>query len=58
MSGAARYLSAQGEAKAIETTFNAIHAARPDPALLAYQYLQTLPQIAKGDANKMWICAE
>ena len=52
---AARYLSAQGQAKAIETTFNAIHSARPDPALLAYQYLQTLPQIAQGDANKMWI---
>jgi regulator of protease activity HflC (stomatin/prohibitin superfamily) len=52
---AARYLSAQGQAKAIETTFGAIHAARPDPALLAYQYLQTLPQIAQGDANKMWI---
>jgi regulator of protease activity HflC (stomatin/prohibitin superfamily) len=52
---AARYLSAQGQAKAIETTFGAIHAARPDAALLAYQYLQTLPQIAQGDANKMWI---
>jgi regulator of protease activity HflC (stomatin/prohibitin superfamily) len=52
---AARYLSAQGQAKAIETTFSAIHAAKPDPALLAYQYLQTLPQIAQGDANKMWI---
>ncbi|MCW2495456.1 SPFH domain-containing protein [Jatrophihabitans sp.] len=52
---AARYLTAQGQAKAIETTFGAIHAAKPDPALLAYQYLQTLPQIAKGDANKMWI---
>lgn len=52
---AARYLAAQGQAKAIETTFGAIHAARPDPALLAYQYLQTLPQIAQGDANKMWI---
>jgi regulator of protease activity HflC (stomatin/prohibitin superfamily) len=52
---AARYLAAQGQAKAIETTFNAIHDARPDPALLAYQYLQTLPQIAQGDANKMWI---
>src|SRR5882757_7463265 len=52
---AARYLSAQGQAKAIETTFNAIHAAKPDPALLAYQYLQVLPQIAQGDANKMWI---
>jgi len=52
---AARYLTAQGQAKAIETTFRAIHDAKPDPALLAYQYLQTLPQIAQGDANKMWI---
>ena len=52
---AARYLTAQGQAKAIETTFGAIHAAKPDPALLAYQYLQVLPQIAQGDANKMWI---
>ena len=52
---AARYLAAQGQAKAIETTFAAIHTAKPDPALLAYQYLQTLPQIAQGDANKMWI---
>ena len=52
---AALYLAAQGEAKAIETKFGAIHAAKPDPALLAYQYLQTLPQIAQGDANKMWI---
>ena len=23
--------------------------------MLAYQYLQTLPKIAQGDANKMWI---
>src|SRR5579875_3439517 len=52
---AARYLQAQGQAKAIEPTFGAIHASKPDPALLAYQYLQTLPQIAQGDANKMWI---
>jgi regulator of protease activity HflC (stomatin/prohibitin superfamily) len=52
---AARYLAAQGQAKAIETTFNAIHDADPDSAVLAYQYLQMLPQIAQGDANKMWI---
>ena len=52
---AARYLAAQGQAKAVETTFAAIHAAKPDPALLAYQYLQTLPQIAQGDANKVWV---
>jgi regulator of protease activity HflC (stomatin/prohibitin superfamily) len=52
---AARYLAAQGQAKAIETVFSSIHAADPDPKLLAYQYLQMLPQIAQGDANKVWI---
>lgn len=52
---AARYLTAQGQAKSIETIFQAIHDGNPDPRLLAYQYLQTLPQIAQGDANKVWI---
>jgi hypothetical protein len=52
---AAQYLTAQGQAKAVETTFSAIHAAQTDPALLAYQYLQTLPKIAQGDANKVWM---
>ncbi len=51
----ARVLQAQGQAKAIETVFAAIHAGDPDPKLLAYQYLQMLPQIAQGDANKLWI---
>ncbi|MEA2429494.1 MAG: hypothetical protein QOF37_3122, partial [Thermoleophilaceae bacterium] len=48
-------LYAEGQAKAIETVFGAIHAGDPDPKLLAYQYLQMLPQIAQGDANKVWI---
>ncbi|MDQ4038693.1 MAG: SPFH domain-containing protein [Actinomycetota bacterium] len=52
---AAQFLTAQGQAKAIETVFEAIHRGKPDSGLLAYQYLQTLPQIAQGDANKMWI---
>src|SRR3712207_6677560 len=52
---AAIYLRAQGQAKSIETVFQAIHDGKPDQGLLAYQYLQTLPQIAQGDANKMWI---
>jgi regulator of protease activity HflC (stomatin/prohibitin superfamily) len=51
----ARILRAEGEAKAIETVFRAIHEGNADPKLLAYQYLQTLPQIAQGEANKMWI---
>jgi regulator of protease activity HflC (stomatin/prohibitin superfamily) len=50
-----RMLQAQGQAKAIETVFAAIHAGRPDEALLSYQYLQMLPQLAQGSANKMWI---
>jgi regulator of protease activity HflC (stomatin/prohibitin superfamily) len=48
-------LYAEGQAKAIETVFGAIHAGDPDPKLLAYQYLQMLPQIAQGDANKVWV---
>jgi regulator of protease activity HflC (stomatin/prohibitin superfamily) len=52
---AARYLQAQGQAKAIEKVFNAIKASRPTPEVLAYQYLQTLPQMAQGDANKVWM---
>ncbi|MBD8485732.1 SPFH/Band 7/PHB domain protein [Frigoribacterium sp. CFBP 8759] len=51
----AQVLRAQGEAEAIATVFNAIHAGDPDPKLLAYQYLQTLPKIADGSANTMWI---
>jgi regulator of protease activity HflC (stomatin/prohibitin superfamily) len=51
----ARVLRAEGEAKAILQVFQAIHAGDPDPKLLAYQYLQMLPQIAQGDANKVWI---
>ena len=52
---AAAYLQAQGQAKAIEKTFAAIKAGRPTPEMLAYQYLQTLPQMAKGEANKVWL---
>ncbi|HEY5320125.1 MAG TPA: SPFH domain-containing protein [Galbitalea sp.] len=48
-------LRAEGEAKAIETVFGAIHAGNPDAPLLAYQYLQTLPKIAEGEASKLWI---
>ncbi|MCV7256527.1 SPFH/Band 7/PHB domain protein [Mycolicibacterium fluoranthenivorans] len=52
---AAAYLQAQGQAKAIEKTFAAIKNGRPTPEMLAYQYLQTLPQMAKGEANKVWL---
>jgi regulator of protease activity HflC (stomatin/prohibitin superfamily) len=51
----AAILAAEGQAKAIKTVFEAIHEGNPDPQLLAYQYLQVLPQIAQGDANKVWV---
>jgi regulator of protease activity HflC (stomatin/prohibitin superfamily) len=51
----AQILHAQGQAEAIGTVFEAIHLGRPDPELLAYQYLQTLPKIASGDGNHTWL---
>ncbi|MBF6209806.1 SPFH/Band 7/PHB domain protein [Nocardia puris] len=52
---AAAYLQAQGQAKAIEKVFAAIKSGKPTPELLAYQYMQTLPMVARGDANKVWL---
>jgi regulator of protease activity HflC (stomatin/prohibitin superfamily) len=51
----AAILEAQGQSRAILQVFEAIHRGDADQKLLAYQYLQVLPQIAQGDANKLWI---
>jgi regulator of protease activity HflC (stomatin/prohibitin superfamily) len=51
----AAILRAQGEAEAIGTVFKAIHDGKPDQKLLAYQYLQMLPELADGQASKVWI---
>ncbi len=48
-------LRAEGQAQAITSVFQSIHENDPDPKLLAYQYLQTLPQIAQGPGNTMWM---
>jgi regulator of protease activity HflC (stomatin/prohibitin superfamily) len=48
-------LKAEGQAQAIETVFQAVHANDPDPKLLAYQYLQTLPQLAKSEGSTFWV---
>jgi hypothetical protein len=50
-----RILTAEGQAKAIRTVVDSIHAANPDSTVMAYQYLQALPQIAAGASNKLWI---
>ena len=51
----AAILRAEGESRAIDTVFAAIHEGRPDPELLSYQYLQMLPQLARGEANKIFV---
>ena len=51
----AAVLSAEGEARAIDTVFTAIHEGKPDRELLSYEYLQMLPQLAEGDANKVFV---
>ena len=50
-----RILKAEGEAKAIDEVFQAVHRNDPDPKLLAYQYLQTLPQLAQGPGNTFFV---
>jgi regulator of protease activity HflC (stomatin/prohibitin superfamily) len=51
----AAILRAEGEAKAIDTVFTAIHEGRPDSELLSYEYLKMLPELARGDANKVFV---
>ena len=51
----AAILRAEGQAQAISTVFGAIHAGNPDPQLLAYQYLRTLPELAQGAGNTVWM---
>ena len=51
----AAILEAEGQSAAIEQVFAAIHAADPDPKLLAYQYLQTLPKLAEGQGSTFWV---
>jgi regulator of protease activity HflC (stomatin/prohibitin superfamily) len=35
--------------------FGAIHRGNPTPDLLAYRYLETLPQLADGQATKLFM---
>jgi regulator of protease activity HflC (stomatin/prohibitin superfamily) len=51
----AAILKAEGQAQAIGTVFQAVHRNDADPKLLAYQYLQTLPQLAQSPGNTFWV---
>lgn len=52
---ASRYLQAQGEARAIQKVNAAIKSSKLTPEVLAYQYLEKLPQLAEGKASTMWM---
>jgi regulator of protease activity HflC (stomatin/prohibitin superfamily) len=51
----AAILKAEGQSRAIDEVFQAVHRNDPDPKLLAYQYLQVLPQLAQGEGNTFWV---
>ncbi|MFI9596934.1 SPFH domain-containing protein [Nonomuraea sp. NPDC052265] len=51
----AAILEAEGQSRAIDQVFQAVHRNDPDPKLLAYQYLQVLPQLAQGSGNTFWV---
>ncbi|GLY38062.1 paraslipin [Amycolatopsis sp. NBRC 101858] len=51
----AEILGAEGQAHAIDEVFQAVHRNDPDPKLLAYQYLQTLPKLAEGPGNTFFV---
>ncbi|MGH3865719.1 MAG: SPFH domain-containing protein [Pseudonocardiaceae bacterium] len=51
----AAILKAEGQSRAIDAVFQAVHRNDPDPKLLAYQYLQVLPELAKGQGNTFWV---
>ncbi len=51
----AEILRAEGEAKAVTEVFDAVRSAKLDSSMLAYRYLEQLPELAKGDANKVWV---
>jgi regulator of protease activity HflC (stomatin/prohibitin superfamily) len=51
----ATILNSEGQASAIEKVFKAIHEGHPDPELLAYQYVQALPQVAQSQGSSVWV---
>jgi regulator of protease activity HflC (stomatin/prohibitin superfamily) len=51
----AAVLESEGQALAIQKVFKAIHDGRPDPELLAYQYVQALRKVAQSQGSTVWV---
>ncbi len=46
---------AEGEGQAILTVFKSIHDGKPDDKLITLKYLEMLPRLADGQANKVFL---
>ncbi|NOY88863.1 MAG: SPFH/Band 7/PHB domain protein [FCB group bacterium] len=46
---------AEGEGQAINTVFSAIHAGKPNNEIITIKYLEMLPKLAEGKANKIFL---
>nr|MBN2277799.1 SPFH/Band 7/PHB domain protein [candidate division Zixibacteria bacterium] len=46
---------AEGQAEAILNVFKAIHEGKPDQELITLKYLEMLPSLAQGSANKLFL---
>ena len=46
---------AEGEGRAIETVFAAIHKGKPDEKLITLKYLEMLPKLAEGEGSKIFV---
>lgn len=51
----ARVIAADAEAAAVAKIYEGLRQADPQPNELAHRYLQALPEVAQGDANKVWV---
>jgi regulator of protease activity HflC (stomatin/prohibitin superfamily) len=51
----AQVLRAEGESEAIAKVFSAINSGHATDQVMAYQYLQSLPLLAQGTANKVFV---
>ena len=51
----ARIIAADAEAAAVVKIYEGLRSADPQPNELAHRYLQALPEVAQGEANKVWV---
>jgi len=51
----AEVLRAEGEAQAIDNVFTSLRTGEVSEGILSYLYLEMLPQLADGEANKIFI---